>query len=433
MQKAVAGRRRIVASPRPAESVSSTPATRLRRRSVGLGRLIGERVAALAATTRRAARPRRSEVGRRLRAALAAPFGSERVLPITVGAIVLFASFVSFRPGTASGATGADGDRVRIAVGGGAGSGIVDGAPYDEVELGNLVGRNGQAEGGSAGVAAATSGPVTEDGTVYKPVNVDTTVADGRDLLRKYTVQSGDTLTGIASRYGISMMTIWWANKLTSKDDLHIGQKLIIPPVNGLVVTVKEGDTLEGLAAKHGIDGPSIVATNQLEDTNLVVGQVLVLPDARGAPIPTPKPRPICTSCGGGGGGGSTYTGGRFGWPVVGGNNYISQYYHYGHYAIDIAATYGSKVVSAAGGTVVFAGWKGNGDGYQVWVSHGGNLYTGYYHMSSITVGYGQAVSRGTQLGRVGTSGWATGPHLHFEVWVGMVAQGYRVNPLRYY
>ncbi len=94
----------------------------------------------------------------------------------------------------------------------------------------------------------------------------------------------------------------------------------------------------------------------------------------------------------GGAHGPSTYTGGHFLWPVVGGGNYISQYFHYGHYAIDIAADYGSEVRAAGAGTVVFAGWKGNGGGYQVWISHGSNLYTTYNHMSAISVGYGQSV-----------------------------------------
>ena len=120
-------------------------------------------------------------------------------------------------------------------------------------------------------------------------------------------------------------------------------------------------------------------------------------------------------------------------WPVVGGNNYISQYYHYGHYGLDIAADYGSRVRAAAGGTVIFAGWKSNGGGYQVWIAHGSGLYTTYNHMSGVSVGRGQSVGRGEQVGRVGQSGNATGPHLHFEVWKGPIWDGgTRVNPLGY-
>jgi murein DD-endopeptidase MepM/ murein hydrolase activator NlpD len=121
-------------------------------------------------------------------------------------------------------------------------------------------------------------------------------------------------------------------------------------------------------------------------------------------------------------------------WPVVGGGNYISQYFHAGHGAIDIAADYGSPVVAAAAGKVVFAGWRSNGGGYQVYVSHGSGLYTTYNHMSSIAVGIGQSVSAGQRVGRIGQTGNATGPHLHFEVWIGFPWRGgYETNPMRYF
>jgi murein DD-endopeptidase MepM/ murein hydrolase activator NlpD len=118
-------------------------------------------------------------------------------------------------------------------------------------------------------------------------------------------------------------------------------------------------------------------------------------------------------------------------WPVAGGH--ISQYYHYGHYGLDIAADYGTAVYAAASGRVTFAGWRSNGGGYQVWISHGGGIYTTYNHMSSVSVSRGQSVGRGQRVGRIGQSGWATGPHLHFEVWIGPIWDGgHRVNPLKY-
>ena len=291
--------------------------------------------------------------------------------------------------------------------------------------------------------AVAGAGSVLDDGTILKPVAVDTTVADGKGLMRTYRVRSGDTLTGIARKHGVSMMTVWWANNLTSKSDLHIGQTLTIPPVSGVVVTVGPTDTLETLAARYRVKPAEIVDANKLEDPNLIIGQTLTVPGALGSAIATPKPRPAApvasrpkTSSGGSSSGGSAkpparYSGGAFAWPVAGG--YISQYYHYGHYAIDIAADRGTTVKAAASGVVTYAGWKSNGGGYQVWISHGSGLYTTYNHLSSVSVGRGQRVSRGQQVGRVGSSGYATGPHLHFEVWRGPVWDGgSRVNPLAY-
>jgi murein DD-endopeptidase MepM/ murein hydrolase activator NlpD len=355
------------------------------------------------------------------------------MLPIIAALVVLGASVVSFQPAAAAHSTGAvngAGSDVRLAVGG------ETSAQLDPAELAAI--SNPDAAGVYDNAAPYQS--YADDGIVTKPVAVDTAVQDGRALLQTYTVRAGDTLTGIANHFGISMMTVWWANHLTSKDALHVGQQLVIPPVNGLVVTVKEGDTLDSLATQYKVDAADILAVNQIEDPNLIIGQVLILPDAAGAPIPTPVPAPVkrattthrstsCSSCGP-----VSYTGGAFAWPVVGGGNYISQGFHYGHYAIDIAADYGTKVVAAARGTVIFAGWKNNGGGYQVWISHGSGLYTTYNHMSAITVSGGQSVGRGQQVGRVGQSGDATGPHLHFEVWIGPIWNGgYRVNPLRYY
>ena len=265
-------------------------------------------------------------------------------------------------------------------------------------------------------VPVAVEGPFIDDGTLVKPIAVDTTVPDGSALVKTYTVKAGDNLAAIAAKFHVSTMSVWWANDLKSKTDIHTGQTLRIPPVTGLIVTVATTDTLDSLAARYGVNGTDILATNGLDDPNLVVGQVLVVPGAKGAPMPTPRSRrpgqgsrPATTTTVRPP---ATYRGGTFLWPVVGGGNYISQYFHYGHYAIDIAADYGSKVRAAAAGTVTFAGWKNNGGGYQVWIAHGSGLYTTYNHMSAISVGLGQHVARGQQVGRVGQSGNATGPHL---------------------
>jgi murein DD-endopeptidase MepM/ murein hydrolase activator NlpD len=325
-----------------------------------------------------------------------------------------------------------DGPAPRIVVGGAFGvdrSGIVEGDSGDRSVAGaiDLTPVDPQL---LATAPTAVSGPFLDDGTLLKPVSVNTTVADARDMLRTHKVKSGDTLAAVAKRYKVGVSTIWWANKLKSKN-LKVGQTLTIPPVNGLVVTVRATDTLESLATKHKIKAEAILETNKLEDPNLVIGQVLILPGAKGAPLPKPKPKAPAKSTTTAPSGPARYTGGSFAWPVAGG--YISQYYHYGHYGIDIAADSGTTVKAAAGGKVIFAGWKSNGGGYQVWISHGSGLYTTYNHMSSVSVGTGQSVGRGQRVGRVGSTGYATGPHLHFEVWRGMIWNGgSRVNPMGY-
>jgi murein DD-endopeptidase MepM/ murein hydrolase activator NlpD len=399
------------------------------------------------------------------RRSLIASIGAERAVPAAAIAIVLLATALSSAPSLgASGAVGGptgNGPDARLGVGGVAGAGGALGAPAGGPpgsDAGAATGVTGGVDGtidqsGPDGGVAAVGGSTAtdpqanldpsfvDDGTLLKPVAVDTTVSDGSALMRSYRVRSGDTLTGIAHKFGVTMMTIWWANNLTAKDKLHIGQTLTIPPVDGVVVTVGSSDTLDSLAAKYGVDAATIINANGLQDPNLVIGQTLTVPGALGDGIATPKPThapPVRSGGSGGSSGGShsvsppvRYSGGKLSWPVAGG--YISQYFHYGHYAIDIAADPGTAVKAAAAGVVTFAGWKNNGGGYQVWVSHGSGLYTTYNHMSAVGVGRGQHVGRGDFVGRVGMTGNATGPHLHFEVWRGPVWDGgTRVNPLLY-
>ena len=464
MLNAPAGALRALARLRPTKSARSRRATRFHRRSVGAARGLVARLTVLAHVAHITLRPSRRPLPVTLRRSLIVRLASERILPIVAALVVLGASVVSLQPTAARpvGNTDGSGTGPRIAVGGE--SSAVD--QLDRMEVAGLIGGPG-ADAPAAGAnapagdaAAPIGGPgekaaaaadvatsqesIADDGTIYKPVAVNTTVQDGKGLLRTYTVQSGDTLTGIASRYGVSMMTVWWANKLTSKDDLRVGQRLVIPPVNGLVVTVKAGDTLDSLAAANNVDAAQIVELNQLNDPTLIIGQTLILPDAVGAAIPTPKPAPPTRSSGSGGsgtggsrvtsGGPSTYSGGAFVWPVVGGGNYISRGFIYGHYGLDIAADYGVEIQAAAAGEVIFAGWKNNGGGYQVWIANGSGIYTTYSHMAGVSVAAGQSVARGQQIGRNGSTGNSTGPHLHFEVWIGEIWNGgTRVSPLRYY
>ncbi len=97
------------------------------------------------------------------------------------------------------------------------------------------------------------------------------------------------------------------------------------------------------------------------------------------------------------------------------------------HSGQDIEAPWGAPVVSGAAGRVSFAGWQ-NGYGQVVIVDHGGGLSTRYGHLSHIDVEMDQAVSRGQLLGKIGSTGRSTGPHLHYEVRINDQA----VNPLPY-
>ena len=114
-------------------------------------------------------------------------------------------------------------------------------------------------------------------------------------------------------------------------------------------------------------------------------------------------------------------------WPVpVGG---ISQYFHAGHLALDIAAPYGSQVVAAQSGIVTSSGWRNNGGGLVIEIDHGNGLVTVYNHLGELWVSAGAYVAAGQGIAGVGCTGMCTGPHVHYEV----VANGVIQNPQRYY
>lgn len=98
------------------------------------------------------------------------------------------------------------------------------------------------------------------------------------------------------------------------------------------------------------------------------------------------------------------------------------------HTGVDIGAPMGAPVSSAASGIVAFAGWSG-GYGNLIVVDHGDGLATAYAHLSRILVSQGQPVTQGQEIGKVGSTGMSTGPHLHFEVRV----NGRPVDPMQYF
>lgn len=127
---------------------------------------------------------------------------------------------------------------------------------------------------------------------------------------------------------------------------------------------------------------------------------------------------------------------GVFLWPSNASRTITSEYgwryhptLHYNklHTGMDIGAGYGTDVLAADSGTVIFAGWN-NAYGKMVIISHGGNISTLYAHQSSLLVSEGQSVQRGQVIGKVGSTGYSTGPHLHFEVRI----NGSTVNPRGY-
>ncbi|HEV8633432.1 MAG TPA: LysM peptidoglycan-binding domain-containing protein [Chloroflexota bacterium] len=114
-----------------------------------------------------------------------------------------------------------------------------------------------------------------------------------------YEVGEGDSLVSLAQRFGVSTATIMLANDLSPEDAdaLQIGQKLVVPPVSGILHEVIEGDTVRDLASRYGVDTPAVIAANALEEPYIVLpGQKLMIPGGKlpdPPPAPTPAPEPV--------------------------------------------------------------------------------------------------------------------------------------------
>lgn len=134
--------------------------------------------------------------------------------------------------------------------------------------------------------------------------------------------------------------------------------------------------------------------------------------------------------------GGAVYTGGKLQWPTPS-SYYITSEYGYrlhptlkvwkGHTGVDIGAGYGANVLAAEDGTVTVSGYN-VAYGYYIIINHGGGLSTLYAHNSSLLVTSGQNVTRGQVIAKVGSTGYSTGPHCHFEVMV----NGVTTDPMPY-
>jgi murein DD-endopeptidase MepM/ murein hydrolase activator NlpD len=225
-----------------------------------------------------------------------------------------------------------------------------------------------------------------------------------------YVVQPGDTVTGIAQKFGLQPETIQWSNAqlYPYPDLLYIGEELFILPLDGVYHKVEAGDTLASIAEEYKVDTSAILESeyNDIADPEtLVVGQMLVVPGGS-------KPYVAQVVYAGSPPPGAAQGSGNFIWPVSG---VITQGYWDGHRAVDIGAPCGTSIYASDSGYVAAVGWM-EGYGNHILLSHGNGWETLYAHLSQILVRADTSVQRGALIGRVGITGRTTGCHLHFEI-----------------
>ena len=244
-----------------------------------------------------------------------------------------------------------------------------------------------------------------------------TTVPDRTDHSPKiitYVVQPGDTIFGIALAHNIQPETLQWSNpKLERNPDLlMVGDEITILPVDGVYHQVATGETLDEIADTLSVTIDDIInyPLNKLNPENPVItdGQWLIVPNGvkpyvqryvSAAQVKTPD--------------GAQKGVGIFQWPTTGS---ITQDYWWGHRALDIGGWIGAPIYAADSGYVVIAQWDNSGYGNLIKIDHGNGFATLYAHLSEFDVSAGDEVTGGQLIGKMGSTGRSTGPHLHFEI-----------------
>jgi murein DD-endopeptidase MepM/ murein hydrolase activator NlpD len=265
------------------------------------------------------------------------------------------------------------------------------------------------------------------------------TLTEGKEAPLVYSVQEGDTVSGIASRFDITQAEIFRNNPEVEELSLQIGDELqlTVPQPDLTVVTVEQvseqvvtepevivrkSDQLaagKSKVVRAGQTGLKTMEYRLTKENGLVVkeewlGQTVVKESL---------PEVVYS--------GTKVVGegtGMFAWPVAGATISSSYGERWGrvHKGVDLVS--GNRTIKAAdAGSVSFAGVQ-NGYGNVVIVDHHNGYVTYYGHLSKISVSVGQKVGQGSQIGVMGSTGRSTGTHLHFEI----RKNGTAVNPMKY-
>jgi len=285
----------------------------------------------------------------------------------------------------------------------------------------------------NAVVAMPPYAPVEPTPAVLRKAMLRTTIPNRTDAkVKLYTVEQGDSVFEIASKFKIKPETLLWANfkQLNDNPDMiSIGMELNIPPVDGVYYQWQDGDTIKTIAGRFEAKIDDILSwpgnNFDLTAPSLPSGTWVMVPGGHREfrqwiiPVIPRGAAGVSKSVYGAGACEGSYEGaygsGAFIWPAgnhsLSGNDYWS-----GHLGIDIAAGEGAPIYAADSGVVVFAGWATGGYGNMVMIDHGNGYQTLYGHLSSVVASCGRSLGQGAIIGYAGSTGNSTGAHLHFEV-----------------
>lgn len=267
----------------------------------------------------------------------------------------------------------------------------------------------------ASGASEATQAPADEEPgafiidqtSVLLSANPEHGGLEVRDGIVVYKVQKGETLSIIAAKFGVSLNTIYWANKGVGQKALRIGQEIKVLPISGIFHEVQPDETLESIAARYGITESRIAKYNKgIRGRELAIGENIIVPDAKPQQALTARRTSLPEFPG-------YYTLPTTGWNWGKLHN---------HNAVDIANSCGTPIYASAEGLVVTIGSQNNwneGYGGYVVIEHPNSTKTKYAHTDRNAVAVGDYVLQGDTVGYIGNTGLThgiTGCHLHFEV-----------------
>lgn len=242
-------------------------------------------------------------------------------------------------------------------------------------------------------------------------------------------LKKGETIHDLAQRFGLSVTEVAKANGLDSPTDVRAGDMVLLPRVQARatyqrLLQIQEAERRareeEARRLAEQRRKQEEARQKQLAEQRRLQAQSRARLQQQTQSQPRLRPANAVVAAAG------------YRWPISNftittyfGRRGVFQRFHTG---IDLAAPAGTPVYAARAGQIDTAGWSRYGYGLHVIINHGGAQETLYAHMSRIVVRPGQWVDRGDLIGYVGSTGWSTGPHLHFEVRVGGAAR----NPLAY-